>query len=203
MVEQELDLDLRDCLELAAAQYPAGVIAAGSTAQVFDYMVERFRAWYEEESIPAEVFKAVSARNLSQPLDIQRRVHAVHAFTALPEAPALAAANKRVANILDKLDASHQFGEVSTNLLVEPQEKSLSARMEALAAVASGHLEQGEYTDALACLAGLKDPIDAFFDGVMVNADDPALRNNRLNLLKDLRELFLQVADISQLVVGK
>jgi glycyl-tRNA synthetase beta chain len=75
--------------------------------------------------------------------------------------------------------------------------------MEALAAVASGHLEQGEYTDALACLAALKEPIDAFFDCVMVNADDPALRNNRLNLLKHLRELFLQVADISQLVVGK
>ena len=203
MVEQELELDLRDCLELAAAQYPAGVIATGTTAQVFDYMVERFRAWYEEESIPAEVFKAVSARNLSQPLDIQRRVHAVHAFTALPEAPALAAANKRVANILDKLEASHQFGEVSANLLVEPQERDLSDRMGALAAVATGHLEQGKYTDALACLAGLKEPIDAFFDGVMVNADDEALRNNRLNLLKDLRELFLQVADISQLVVGK
>lgn len=203
MVEKELTLDLRDCLELATAQYPAGVIAAGSTDQVFDYMVERFRAWYEEESIPAEVFKAVSARNLSQPLDIQRRVHAVHAFTALPEAPALAAANKRVANILDKLEASHRFGEVSASLLVEPQEKALSARMEALAAVAARHLEQGEYTDALACLAGLKEPIDAFFDGVMVNADDEALRDNRLNLLKNLRELFLQVADISQLVVGK
>ena len=203
MVEKELDLDLRDCLELAAAEYPAGVIAPGTTAQVFDYMVERFRAWYEEESIPAEVFKAVSARNLSQPLDIQRRVHAVHAFTSLPEAPALAAANKRVANILDKLEAFHEFGEVNTNLLVEPQEKALSTRMGELAAVAGGHLQEGEYTDALACLAGLKEPIDAFFDGVMVNADDEALRNNRLNLLKELRELFLQVADISQLVVGK
>ena len=203
MVEEQLDLDLRDCLALAAAQYPDGVISAGSTEQVFDYMVERFRAWYEEESIPAEVFKAVSARNLSRPLDIQRRVHAVNTFTALPEAAALAAANKRVANILGKLDSDHQFGEVSTDLLVEPQEKDLASRLESLAAVSQGHLEQGEYTDALACLADLKVPVDAFFDGVMVNADDAALRNNRLNLLKALRELFLQVADISQLVVGK
>ncbi len=203
MVEQQLDLDLRDCLELAAAQYPDGVIAPGSTEQVFDYMVERFRAWYEEESIPAEVFKAVSARNLSQPLDIQRRVYAVNAFTALPEAAALAAANKRVANILGKLDSAHQFGEVSADLLVEPQEKLLSEQLQSLATVAQGHLEEGEYTSALACLADLKEPVDAFFDGVMVNADDDALRDNRLNLLKSLRELFLQVADISQLVVGK
>ena len=203
MVEHQLDLDLRDCLELAAAQYPAGVIAAGSTGQVLDYMIERFRAWYEEEAIPAEVFKAVSARKLSRPLDIQRRVHAVHAFMALPEAPALAAANKRVSNILEKLEASHQFGEVSTSLLVEPQERELAARLAALTEVAGNHLARDEYTDALASLAGLRAPVDAFFDGVMVNADDAALRDNRLNLLKALRELFLQVADISQLVVGK
>ena len=104
MVEKDLDLDLRECLELAAAQYPDGVIAQGTTEQVLDYMIERFRAWYEEESIPVEVFKAVSARKLSRPLDIQRRVHAVHAFTQLPEAAALAAANKRVSNILGKLE---------------------------------------------------------------------------------------------------
>ncbi len=203
MVGQQQDLDLRDCLELAAAQYPAGVIAAGSTDKVFDYMIERFRAWYEEESIPAEVFKAVSARKLSRPRDIQHRVHAVHAFTALPEAAALAAANKRVSNILGKLDASHHFGEVSTNLLEKPQELELAAQLQSLAEVVRGHLEKDEYTDALACLASLREPVDAFFDGVMVNADDDALRNNRLNLLKALRDLFLQVADISQLVVGK
>jgi len=203
IVEKNLDLDLRDCLDLAVAQYPAGVIAPGSAEQVFDYMIERFRAWYEEESIPAEVFKSVSARNLSHPLDIQRRVHAVHAFTSLPEAAALAAANKRVSNILGKLDRSHQFTEVSANLLVEPQEKALSEEVAVLAKVAEGHLQRGEYTEALACLAGLRAPIDAFFDGVMVNAEDQALRNNRLNLLKTLRDLFLQVADISLLVVGK
>lgn len=203
LVEKNLDLDLRECLELAAAQYPENVLADGTPGQVFDYMIERFRAWYEEEEIPPEVFKAVSARNLSRPLDIQRRVHAVHAFTQLPQATALAAANKRVSNILGKLDGDHQFGDVSANLLVEPEEKALSEQLKVLAETCQGHLDKEEYTEALACLAGLRTAIDAFFDGVMVNAEDPALRNNRLNLLKDLRDTFLQVADISQLVVSK
>lgn len=203
LVEKNLDLDLHQCLQLAAATYPEGVIAEGATQQVLDYMIERFRAWYEEENIPAEVFKAVSARNLSHPLDIQRRVHAVHAFSQLPEAAALAAANKRVSNILGKLDSAHQFGDVSTNLLVEAQEKALFEQLGQLTMVCNGHLAEDEYTEALACLAGLRSAIDSFFDGVMVNAEDAALRNNRLNLLKELRDLFLQVADISQLVVSK
>lgn len=203
IVEKQLDLDLRDCLALAAAQYPPGVIAPGSTEQVLDYMIERFRAWYEEEDIPAEVFRAVSARKPSRPLDIQRRVHAVHAFSGLPEAAALAAANKRVSNILGKLEASHQLGEVNTDLLVEPQEKALAEELAQLEAQVRGHLERDEYTEALACLAALRAPVDAFFDDVMVNAEDAALRHNRLNLLKALHDQFLQVADISQLVVGK
>ncbi|RLA53029.1 MAG: glycine--tRNA ligase subunit beta, partial [Gammaproteobacteria bacterium] len=143
------------------------------------------------------------ARNLSRPLDIQRRVHAVHAFTQLPQATALAAANKRVSNILGKLDGDHQFGDVSADLLVEPEEKALSEQLKVLAKTCQAHMDNEEYTEALACLAGLRTAIDAFFDGVMVNAEDPALRNNRLNLLKDLRDTFLQVADISQLVVSK
>lgn len=203
LVEKNLDLDLRDCLALAADQYPDGVIAPGTTGQVLDYMIERFRAWYEEEAIPVEVFKAVSARGPSRPVDIQRRVHAVHAFTRLPEASALASANKRVSNILEKLDAGHPFGEVNADLLCEPEEKALSRQLATLRETAEKHLDRDEYTEALASLAALREPVDAFFDGVMVNAEDEALRHNRLNLLKALRDLFLQVADISQLVVSK
>ncbi len=203
IVEKDLDLDLRECLDLASAQYADGVLAEGVTEQVLEYMIERFRAWYEEENIPVEVFKAVSARKLSRPLDIQRRVHAVHAFTQLPEAAALAAANKRVSNILGKLETGHSFGGVSADLLAEPQEKDLADKLAALGEVARNHLEQDEYTEALASLAGLRAPVDAFFDDVMVNAEDEGLRNNRLNLLKQLRDLFLEVADISQLVVAK
>ena len=203
MVEKNLDLDLRNCLELAAAQFPEDTLAEGTTGQVLVYMIERFRAWFEEEHIAAEVFRAVSARNLSRPLDIQRRVHAVDAFTRLPQAAALAAANKRVSNILDKLEEGHQFGEVSADLLQEAQEKALAEQLQALAHTSGEHLARDEYTQALACLADLRDTVDSFFDSVMVNADDSALRHNRLNLLKKLRDLFLQVADISQLAVSK
>ncbi len=203
VVEKDLTLDLRDSLELAVAQYPAGVLAQGTAEQVLEYMIERFRAWYEEDNIPAEVFKAVSARKLSRPLDIHRRVQAVHAFTQLPEAQALAAANKRVSNILGKLDSAHAFGDVSTELLVEPQEKALSESIQSLTATYQQHLKQDEFTQALSCLADLRGPVDAFFEDVMVNAEDDALRHNRLNLLKQLRELFLGVADISLLVVTK
>ncbi|QFU74167.1 glycine--tRNA ligase subunit beta [Halioglobus maricola] len=203
IVEKNLDLDLRECLAHAAAQYPEGVIADGTTEQVLDYMIERFRAWYEEENIPVEVFRAVSARKLSKPLDIQRRVHAVHSFSQLPEAAALAAANKRVSNILGKLDDHHQFGDVSANLLAEPEEISLSEKLSELEGTARDLIAEDNYSEALASLAVLREPVDAFFDGVMVNAEDEELRNNRLNLLKALRDLFLEVADISQLAVAK
>ena len=189
LIEKDLDLDLAEWLSLAG--------------QVLDYMIERFRAWYEEAHIPTEVFRAVSARKPSRPLDIERRVRAVHAFSQLPEATALAAANKRVSNILSKLEADHPFGEVSTNLLIEPREKTLWQELARLAEQSEEHLQRDEYTEALAVLAGLRDPVDAFFDDVMVNAEDADLRHNRLNLLKALRDLFLQVADISQLAVGK
>jgi glycyl-tRNA synthetase beta chain len=203
LVEKELDLDLRQCLELAASQYPAGVIADGTSEQVLEYMLDRFRAWYEEENIAPEVFRAVSARKLSRPLDIQHRVIAVHQFTQLAEASALAAANKRVSNILGKLDSDHPFGEIDAALLVEAPEKALAEQLGSLTASCAELLEHDAYSDILSSLATLREPVDRFFDDVMVNAEDPALRNNRLNLLKSLRDTFLQVADISQLVVSK
>jgi len=203
LVEKDLDVDLRECLNLAAAEYENGVLGQETTSQVLDYMLERFRAWYEEENIPTEVFRAVSALGPTRPTDIQRRVHAVNAFTQLPEAAALAAANKRVSNILAKVEAGYKYGDVSANLLQEPQEKALQEKLAALTSVAAAHIEQDQYTEALASLAALREPVDAFFDGVMVNAQNEDLRRNRLSLLRDLRGIFLQVADISQLVVGK
>ena len=149
-----------------------------------------------------ETFRAVSALGLSQPLDIERRVLAVNAFSKLPEASALAAANKRVSNILGKLDASHSFGEVSTDLLQEAQEKRLCEALGTVGEESRGHLARGEYTQALASLAALREPVDAFFEGVMVNAEDTDLRLNRLNLLHSLRQQFTGVADISQLAVA-
>ena len=120
----------------------------------------------------------------------------------MPQAAALAAANKRVSNILAKLEDDHHFSEVNANLLQEPQEKALAEALEAVSTEVSACLDSDDYGAALTAMAVLQEPVDAFFDGVMVNADDAGLRENRLNLLKALRELFLQVADISQLVVS-
>lgn len=203
VVEKNLELDLRECLALAVAQYPANIVDANTSLQVQDYMIERFRSWYEEDDIPAEVFKAVSAKHLSRPLDIHRRVQAVHAFSQLPQAQALAAANKRVSNILGKLDSAHSFGDVNTDLLVEPQEKALAHSLESLAVDCRSALLHSEYTKMLTALATLREPVDDFFDGVMVNVEDERIRHNRLNLLKRLHDLFLDVADISLLAVGK
>jgi glycyl-tRNA synthetase beta chain len=130
-------------------------------------------------------------------------VQAVHAFSLLPQAQSLAAANKRVSNLLGRLDSAHSFGDVNTDLLVEPPEKALALRLEVLGARCRAYLAQDEYTEALTCLADLREPVDAFFDDVMVNVEEASLRDNRLNLLKRLRDLFLEVADISLLAVGK
>jgi glycyl-tRNA synthetase beta chain len=203
MVEGELELDLRECLVLAAAQYDKGTLQAETVDQVMEYMLERFRAWYEDEDIATEVFKAVSAKKLTVPLDIHRRVHAVHAFTRLPQAPALAAANKRVSNILDKQASEFIGGEVSKDLLTDSAEVALAKQLHSKRAAVAALLKRSQYTEALASLADLQPAVDQFFDEVMVMVDDDGLRQNRLNLLKTLRDQFLQVADISLLAGSK
>ena len=203
LVEGGLELDLRECLQLAFDQYPGNTLADDTVDTTLAYMLERFRAWYEDEAIPAEVFKAVSAKRLTIPLDIHRRVHAVNAFAALPQASALAAANKRVSNILSKQAGDGVLGEVSEDLLQHAAEQDLASQLGVKDQLVSGLLENGQYTEALASLADLQPAVDLFFDQVMVMADDESLRNNRLCLLKALRDLFLQVADISQLVPAK
>jgi glycyl-tRNA synthetase beta chain len=203
MVEGELELDLRECLVLAAANYDEGTLQADTVDQVMDYMLERFRAWYEDEAIATEVFKAVSAKKLTVPLDIHRRVHAVHAFTRLPQAPALAAANKRVSNILDKQASEFIGGEVSKDLLTDSAEVALAKQLHSKRAAVAALLKRSQYTEALASLADLQPAVDQFFDEVMVMVDDDGLRQNRLNLLKTLRDQFLQVADISLLAGSK
>jgi glycyl-tRNA synthetase beta chain len=165
-------------------------------------MLERFRAWYLDENIAAEVFQAVSAKQLTTPLDINKRVHAVNAFTQLPEAQALAAANKRVSNILGKLE-----GEVpctlDSSLLLENAEKALAEQVASKSLEVAPLFAERRYADALAALASLQSTVDTFFDDVMVMCDDLALRNNRLALLAQLRGLFLEAADISLLVPDK
>ena len=203
LVEKRLPVDLEDALALAVAQYPLGTLEQETVSTVLAYVLERFRAWYEDLGIPVEVFKAVIAKPLTVPLDIDRRVRAVNHFAALPEAASLAGANKRVSNILAKQAAAFRPKEVSKDLLTEPAEQQLAGDLAALQPEVAADLQRGEYSRALSALARLQGPVDAFFDHVMVMAEDPSVRDNRLSLLHELRATFLQVADISQLVPGK
>jgi len=197
IVEKNLDLDLRDLISWAKDGY-ADLENAELEAQLLDYLLDRFRAWYDDEGISAEVFLAVSARKPTKPLDFNKRILAVNEFNALPQAEALAAANKRVSNILAKNDT--ESGNVlDTALLTEPAEKALAEQVSVLSEQVKPMFAEGNYEAALKALAELQAPVDAFFDNVMVMADDVAVRNNRIALLNQLRELFLQAADISLL----
>ncbi len=198
IIERELPLDLQTCCEWAADNF-SNLSEAEVPTTVVDYMLERFRAHYEEQGIGAEVYLAVHARRPTRPLDFDRRVKAVEAFRQLPEAQALAAANKRVSNILTK-QGGGAIGEVVDNgLLQDAAEKTLAEQVAAQADKVVPLFEQGDYGAALSSLASLRTPVDRFFDEVMVMADDDAVRNNRLALLNRLRNLFLRVADISLL----
>jgi len=162
-------------------------------------MLERFRAYYDEQGISAEVYLAVHARRPTRPLDFDHRIKAVEAFRQLPEAGALAAANKRVSNILAKQSDSTVHHAVDASLLQDAAELALAEQVDHQTGTVLPLFEKGDYAAALHSLANLHQPVDRYFDEVMVMADDEAVRNNRLALLNRLRNLFLRVADISLL----
>ena len=170
---------------------------ANVVKEVVDFMLGRFRAWYQDKGIAVDVIQAVLARRPTRPADFDARVHAVSHFRTLDSAEALAAANKRVSNILAKADAA--IGEINLTACVEPAEKALAEAVLALRTEVQPLIAKGDYTAVLDKLANLRVPVDSFFDNVMVNAEDPALRQNRLAILNTLQDLFLQVADISVL----
>jgi len=201
LVEQQRALDLRELLTLAFEQHTDLPEGEAVVEHVLAYMLDRFRAWYEEQTIPAAVFQAVSTKQLSQPLDIDQRVQAVNHFRQLPEADALAAANKRVANILAKAGSCPTL--VDESLLQEKAEKALFAAVSERQAIVAPLFAERQYTEALSALAALREVVDQFFVDVMVMADDEALKNNRLSLLQQLRDLFFEVADISYLAATK
>ena len=198
IIDRSLPLDLQTCCEWAAANFSMLTAEAPATL-VVDYMLERFRAHYEEQGIGAEVYLAVQARRPTRPLDFDQRIRAVEAFRQMPEAEALAAANKRVSNILTKQGGDGVSDQVKDGLLQDAAEQSLARHVEQQAEQVLPLFEQGDYGAALQSLASLREPVDTFFDEVMVMADDDAVRDNRLALLNRLRNLFLRVADISLL----
>ncbi|APE30897.1 glycine--tRNA ligase subunit beta [Halomonas aestuarii] len=198
LVKGELDLDLRELLELAAAQHQELPYAEGLVDEVLTYMLDRFRAWARDEGIGTEVYLAVRARPVTEPLDFARRLRAVQGFARREEAAALAAANKRVSNILAK--QAHDVDiRVDADRLQEPAEKALYEAIEACRDRVMPLFAEARYSQALDALATLREPVDHFFDQVMVMAEDPAVRRNRLALLAGLQALFLEVADIALL----
>ncbi|HHF6545717.1 TPA: glycine--tRNA ligase subunit beta [Haemophilus influenzae] len=197
IVEKNLPLDLEDLVKKSAALFGDKLTNQNVVADVVDFMLGRFRAWYQDEGIAVDVIQAVLARRPTRPADFDARVRAVSHFRTLDSAEALAAANKRVSNILAKADAA--IGEINLTACVEPAEKALAEAVLALRTEVQPLIAQGDYTTVLDKLANLRVPVDSFFDNVMVNAEDPALRQNRLAILNTLQGLFLQVADISVL----
>jgi glycyl-tRNA synthetase beta chain len=201
LVEKQIDLDLRAMIETAATNFPAALQAGKAAPALLTFILERLRAYYLEAGFDVQNFDAVMARQPARPLDFDQRMRAVQAFRQLPEAESLAAANKRIRNILRKAhEAGISFPDAcNTSLLQEPAERDLAQALERLETQVGPLFAQRDYTRALCQLAALQAPVDTFFDTVMVMSDDEVLRNNRLALLNAMSGLFLQVADISLL----
>ncbi|MBE7394668.1 glycine--tRNA ligase subunit beta [Pasteurella multocida] len=198
IVEKNLPLDLAEIVKKSSALFGDKLINANVVEDVVEFMLGRFRAWYQDEGIAVDVIQAVLARRPTKPSDFDARVRAVSHFRALEAAEALAAANKRVSNILAKVEGELPAN-IDTTLCAEAAEKVLAEQVIALQAELAPLFAKGEYQVALDRLAALREPVDTFFDNVMVNAENPQLRQNRLAILNNLRNLFLQVADISLL----
>ncbi|HWD30682.1 MAG TPA: glycine--tRNA ligase subunit beta [Pseudomonas sp.] len=198
LIEKQLDLDLNEAVSFAVTQFGSNVKAAGLAEQVQEFVFDRLRARYEDEGIDVATYLSVRALKPGSALDFDQRVQAVQAFRQLPEAAALAAVNKRVSNLLSKAE-----GAVATT--VEPKyfdnanEFSLYSAIQQADQAVQPMAAARQYSESLARLAALREPVDAFFEAVMVNAEDANVRANRYALLSRLRGLFLGVADISLL----
>jgi glycyl-tRNA synthetase beta chain len=203
LIECGLDLDLKALIGAAVEKQPKGKIEADElSASLYTFITERLRRYFldRDAALATETFDAVLARQPASLVDFERRLSAVQAFIKLEPAASLAAANKRVANILKKAEHSGETA-VKEKLLVDKAELALWTELDAARAAVAPMLEAREYTAALTALAGLREAVDQFFDDVMVMADDTATRNNRLALLAGMRALFLDVADISRLSI--
>jgi glycyl-tRNA synthetase beta chain len=197
IIESGFDLDLKALLARANEALAANSVQADA-GELHDFILDRLRGYYADKGVPTTHFNAVAERKPASLYDFDRRIDAIGTFAQLPEAAALAAANKRIGNILKKVDGEIP-AMVDHDLLQEPAERALAESVEAVYAETGHALAHGDYVDALAHLARLRPQVDAFFDSVMVNVDDAALRHNRLALLKRLADRLGSVAAIEHL----
>ena len=198
IIEKSLNIDVTALIEHSIALYGDKLINDNVINDVNEFVLGRYRAFYQEQNISVDIIQAVLAKASTAPLDFDQRVKAVAHFKGLEEATTLAAANKRVGNILAKFDGQ-LLDDVNADLASEEAEKALISDVEAVEKETAPLIANKEYQAVLTALAKLKTPIDNFFDGVMVMADDEAVKVNRLTLLAKIRSQFLNVADISLL----
>ncbi|EMR12653.1 glycyl-tRNA ligase subunit beta [Methylophaga lonarensis MPL] len=199
IIERELDIDLLKMLQYAETNLQKVLTESNSSQAVMQYCYERLRAYVIEQGFRPDEYEAVLAVQPVRPLDFMQRLRAVADFRGLPEAEALAAANKRIGNILRKNNDHSDDIAVDVTLLQDEAEKALAAKLTDVTEALTPLMVNADYAASLSLLATLRTTIDSFFDEVMVMADDPAIRRNRLALLNRLRALFLGVADISSL----
>lgn len=198
MIENNLDLDLRLLIQYGLESHPQVESSDILINDIYDFMVGRLRAYYADQGISAEQFEAVRVCRPAHPIDFAKRIEAIKAFSQMDGAASLSAANKRISNLLKKVEGSvpHTIDE---HLFSEPAETALWHALDALRETVSNHIAGRDYQAAMASLSTIRGEVDAFFDDVMVMSDDLAVRNNRLALLNQIYQLFLQVADISRL----
>lgn len=198
IVENKLPLDLVTLIAKAQELHGTNLSNANASDEVLEFLMARFRAWYQDKGINVDVILAVLARRPTRPADFDSRINAVSHFRSLEASSALAAANKRVSNILAKVEGELPTA-INSALLTEAAEQALAAKLTELQPLLAPLFANADYQQALTLLASLRESVDQFFEDVMVMADDTALRNNRLALLNNLCEQFLHVADISLL----
>ncbi|MBB6289478.1 MULTISPECIES: glycine--tRNA ligase subunit beta [unclassified Pseudomonas] len=198
LIDKKLDLDLTQAVVFAVGQFGGKVKQAGLAEQVLEFVFDRLRARYEDEGVDVSVYLSVRALQPGSALDFDQRVQAVQAFRKLPEADALAAVNKRVSNLLSKAEGLGN-ADVDPGLFADAKEFSLNSAIAKAENAVKPLIAERNYAEALARLATLREPVDAFFEAVMINAEDAGVRKNRYAMLARLRGLFVNIADISTL----
>jgi len=199
MLEKRLSVDLYALLKQAKKHFSVDLPNKNVVDDAYKFMMSRLKAWYTEQKIPVEIFESVMACQPTSPLDFDRRMKAVMQFQTLPEAASLAAANKRVSNILKKQNEVSKFNPADSRLFTLDAERSLATALVDRQKVVDRFYQEANYEKALTELSTLRSPIDQFFDDVMIMVEDKKIRQNRLALLNTVRDLFTKVADISLL----